>query len=158
MKICSVCSLEQEISEFYFRRGKPRAACKKCTITKNKETITKVAKLRSQRNYRDKNRQELNQKHSDYKKLNRDLCNAQWMKYHAKKLNATPPWLSEDHFKQIKAVYAHAKECELLTGDKYHVDHIVPLQGANVCGLHVPWNLQVLPADINIAKSNRYGQ
>jgi hypothetical protein len=80
------------------------------------------------------------------------------MKYHASKLNATPNWLTQEHHDQIKLIYAHAKECELLTGDKYHVDHIVPLQGENVSGLHVPWNLQVLPADINIKKSNSYGE
>ena len=155
MKTCTACGTEKPISDFYLRYSKPRPECKDCTKAQNKKSITKEAKLRGQRKYRAKNREDLNKKHSEYKKSNRDICNAQWMKYHAKKMGATPSWLTEEHHKQIRQIYAHAKECEMLTGDKYHVDHIIPLQGKNISGLHVPWNLQVLPADINISKSNK---
>jgi hypothetical protein len=64
--------------------------------------------------------------------------------------------LSKLYKEEIKNFYWLAKDLEITSGQKYHVDHIIPLQGDNVCGLHVPWNLQVLPADINLSKGNRY--
>lgn len=77
-------------------------------------------------------------------------------KRRALKLKATPEWLSEDHKQEITNLYWLAQDLQVITGESYHVDHIVPLQGKKVCGLHVPWNLQVLPADINLSKSNKF--
>lgn len=77
------------------------------------------------------------------------------MRYHAEKLNRTPPWLTKEHFKQMHEIYALAKIKEEFTGEKHHVDHIEPLRGKDRCGLHVPWNLQVLTAEENIKKGNR---
>lgn len=72
------------------------------------------------------------------------------------KQSATPVWLTNEQEEQIKAMYQHARDCEVVSGERYDVDHIIPLQGKSVCGLHVPWNLQVLPKDVNIKKGNRY--
>lgn len=91
-----------------------------------------------------------------YRKSNRDKISKWSVERRVRKIQAMPIWLTEEHNRQIGEFYTLAKECEILTGDKYHVDHIVPLKGKNVCGLHVPWNLQVLPADVNIRKGNRY--
>jgi len=65
---------------------------------------------------------------------------------------ATPAWVDLD---SIAAVYDHRAEMERLTGVEHHVDHIVPIRSPIVCGLHVPWNLQVIPAAENWSKSNR---
>lgn len=72
----------------------------------------------------------------------------------ARKSNATPSWLTPQHFKEIGLMHKLARKLEIDTNTKYHVDHIHPLNGKNSCGLHVPWNLQVIPATINIAKNN----
>lgn len=71
----------------------------------------------------------------------------------AKKLRATPKWADK---KAILSIYAEAKRIERETGIKMHVDHIVPLQGVNVTGLHTHTNLQIIPASENIKKSNKF--
>lgn len=86
---------------------------------------------------------------------NKDKNSAKATRYRASKLNATPKWLTKEHNKQIESFYWLAQLQYELTDTKYHVDHIVPLKGKTVCGLHVPWNLQVLEAVDNISKGNR---
>ncbi len=62
---------------------------------------------------------------------------------------ATPPWLTEAHWIQIKEIYAEAERLTKDTGIRHEVDHIVPLSGKTVSGLHVPWNLRAIPAEEN---------
>lgn len=68
-----------------------------------------------------------------------------------KKLNATPPWVNHGN---ILAIFKEREEKNRNERVVYHVDHIVPLQGENVCGLHVPWNLQIITAKENQRKGN----
>lgn len=83
--------------------------------------------------------------------------NAWTAKRRAAKLQRTPLWLTQAHHKQIEQFYWEAAEVSKVVGEFYHVDHIVPLQGKTVSGLHVPWNLQILPAKENLSKGNNHG-
>ena len=86
---------------------------------------------------------------------NPEASRAKTRRYQASKLRACPPWLTHEHHEQILQVYREAEAKTLETGQKHHVDHIFPLKGKNFSGLHVPWNLQVLPAKENLSKNNR---
>lgn len=66
---------------------------------------------------------------------------------------ATPAWADME---KIKAVYARAAKKTRETGESHHVDHIVPLRGKNVCGLHVENNLRVVKAEVNLKKSYKH--
>ena len=77
-------------------------------------------------------------------------------KRRAAKLQRTPPWLTQEHHDQILSKYEERGRLTQETGIEHHVDHIVPLQGDTVSGLHVPWNLQVITATENQQKSNSY--
>jgi hypothetical protein len=92
----------------------------------------------------------------EWQKLNPDKVNASQAKRRANQLKATPSWLTDSQWLEIKNFYALAKKLEKETGIKYHVDHIIPLKGKNICGLHVPWNLQLLTAEQNLVKSNKF--
>lgn len=74
------------------------------------------------------------------------------MKYAAQKRQAVPAWSDSA---RIKEFYFAADFLGMVTGEWYHVDHIVPLQSSQVCGLHVEHNLQVIPGSDNQSKGNR---
>lgn len=87
----------------------------------------------------------------DWKRKNPEWVRAQAINRTRQLKNATPPWLSASQLDDIVAIYTEAKRL----GPGWHVDHIVPLKGDTVCGLHVPWNLRVIPASENLSKGAR---
>lgn len=74
----------------------------------------------------------------------------------AAKRNAVPKWIDEKLKKEIQQFYIEARTKTKDTGTCYEVDHIVPLMGENVCGLHVPWNLRVVTRFENRSKANKF--
>jgi hypothetical protein len=106
--------------------------------------------------YREKNKEKIKQLQKNWAMNNQDKIIANIAKRRAAKMQRTPNWLTEEHRKQIEHIYLEAKMREIETGVRHHVDHIIPLQGKLVSGLHVPNNLCVIPATENIRKRNYY--
>lgn len=73
--------------------------------------------------------------------------------YFTRMYDATPAWLSQEQRDQFHRIYAVARNMRK-RGRCVHVDHIVPLNGKLVCGLNVPWNLQIVDSGVNLCKSN----
>lgn len=146
MKHCNKCNTIKLISEFHKNPTSPtkiHAVCKVCRSEhRKKDYITKKEKVLKQC--------------SEWSKNNRHKVNAKASRRRAAKLNRMLLWGKEKLKPDIDIWYARAKLATLFTGEEYHVDHIVPLQGKNVSGLHVPWNLQLLTKSENSAKGNKH--
>ena len=160
------------VTKRYVSTGQCVDCCKICD--KNNTTY--------KRDYHKKNKTQLNAKNKEWRKSNKAHVKAyndkyrkehpdkvkKWskeyadrnphvakikkIKYRSKRKQATPPWYEKD---LIRQVYTMRDKLSKLWGIDLHVDHIVPLQGKNVCGLHCWDNLQLLEATINVSKSNK---
>jgi len=90
-----------------------------------------------------------------WKAANPNLVIANSKHRRTKHKQATPKWLTQEHKAQIKQFYLDAMLISKVTGVPYAVDHIIPLRGELVSGLHVPWNLAVITREENSKKSNK---
>jgi hypothetical protein len=86
---------------------------------------------------------------------NKDKVKAKTRARQAAKLQRTPSWLTPIHKERMETQYKLASLLSKITGHPWEVDHILPLQGENVSGFHVPYNLQVMPRTLNRSKHNR---
>ena len=132
---------------------------------KNKDKIKARTKLWRKNNpekkrlanaaYKKRNKAKVNNNTKKYKAKNPGVTNANTAKRRAALLQRTPKWLNKEQLKAIQKVYILASEITKNTGVEMHVDHIIPLQGKIISGLHVPWNLQIIPGRLNEAKGNK---
>ncbi len=99
------------------------------------------------------NKAKLANQHAEWAQKNKGKRRDTTSKYKAAKLRATPSWADQQKITQI---YQLAVEIERRTGQRMHVDHIIPLQHPLVCGLHCEHNLQILPGPENESKRNKW--
>lgn len=116
----------------------------------------KIAEKRKIYDLQNKERKRLYDK--EYRSKNKPRLSANKRNRELRKSESSPKWLTKFDLDYIKHIYIQSKELEKLDGIKRHVDHIVPLISDLVCGLHVPWNLQILPASENMSKKNKIVQ
>lgn len=155
MKQCNKCLQYLPISDFHKRKYKNgtvsvQPTCKKCKslICAERYREKKDTILASNAKWREDNIEQMRSIRKAWWEAHPEAPRYYQSVYRASKRRACPPWLSEEQLQEIRDIY---KNCP----PGHHVDHIVPLNGKTVCGLHVPWNLQYLPALENCRKSNR---
>lgn len=155
---CSRCGGVKPREAFAIDRSRPTGVQRTC----------KPCALLYQRAWTAANREKHNEIRNTWRKNN----HAQWLTYfrnwqrsdtgrntayvaarRAAALRATPKWANR---KAIAEIYRRARDLTLRTGITHDVDHIVPLQGRDVCGLHVETNLQILTRVENVRKHLAY--
>ena len=160
MRVCK-CG-ESDLANFYKDKNAKyglRSTCKTCEIKRrmkfaktnpkqtlnNKQTYHKkhIKKISIEREERAKTGY-YTKKQNEWYYRNKSKVIASNAKRRATKLNATIPGYDEE----LREIYKNCPE-------GYHVDHIIPLQGKTVCGLHIPCNLQYLTAEENLKKGNK---
>ena len=118
-------------------------------VRDNKERV-----YAKQKEWRDANRDRVRESNRRSKQKHNARVNATNAQYRAERLQRTPSWLSENDLNEMSNIYAIAKRRSEIEGIQYHVDHIIPLKGKIVSGLHVPSNLQIITWRENITKNN----
>ena len=146
-KPCKKCEKPKGPDGFYVGR----LVCKDCIKERSLAWITNNPEKRAVIVKKSRSASDVWRSYANrWKKLSGDAP-----KRRAAKANRTPTWLSCEDFWMMREAYSLCALRSKITGVKHHVDHVVPLRGKSVCGLHVPWNLQVIPAFENLIKSNK---
>lgn len=138
-------SRKERLSKWRVENKEHFAKVKKVWASKNKDKIkaATTARLLKDPDY-------YNKRNRHYYKNNKSYMLWKSRKYKSDVKQALPPWAN---IKAIADIYRTCTEISKNTGVKHHVDHIVPLKGKTVCGLHVENNLRVITAEENFSKS-----
>jgi len=176
MKTCTYCKVQQGLVAFSKKsanKDKLQPHCKSCAKENNKawreanknevaeyikawQIANKDALMEYQKAHYEENKPKRLAQCKAWQQANPAKVNAISAKRRAAKDTRTPHWLTKEDFVLMEQFYIDAKKLTLSTGILHHVDHIYPLQGKNVCGFHMPSNLQILTAIENMKKSNKF--
>lgn len=163
-KQCCDCQIEKDLESFAKQKAAKdgrQAKCRACSkiahdlwVDQNRDKMAIINKNWRTRNptFREKYKERDRKYALKRAKENPAKANASASAYRAGLRSATPIWVDR---KSLELIYQESIRLSKETGIVHHVDHIVPLKGKTVCGLHVPWNLQVIPAVENLRKGNR---
>ena len=169
IKICVKCQEEKPVSEFHRRGDSYKSYCKICRSLEyfsNKE-----AEQQKRKEHYLNNKDAYIQRSKQWRLANpekKKAWNKVWANNHKDYYamyasfrrdgieQATPGWLTEEDMFLFEEIYHLAKIRREVTGLEWHVDHIIPLKGRLVCGLHTPDNLQVILGNLNRKKSNAW--
>jgi len=143
VQICYNCNIEKQLDQF----------SKHPTGKHGVSTTCKPCKNAYRKSYYEKNKNVEAVKNSKWSKENLDKKRLYTANRRAALISATPLWVN--HI-AIKKIYDEAAFLTRVTGLKYEVDHVIPLNGKNVCGLHIASNLQVLKAEDNRKKAYKH--
>jgi len=148
---CIECMKEDWKIDNEKRKEKPKSEAAKEAgrryYEKNKEAVKARANARP--------KEEVNQYKKKYKQENPELYKALVSVRKRRHRNATPAWITAEQKLAMREMYLQAQKLTKITGERYVVDHIIPLISPDVCGLHVPWNLRVITQEENLKKSNK---
>lgn len=148
---CYECNLTHRRENMRRARiGRPEEikVLKKADYARNREKRMATVKA-----YAKKNKTKINASAADYRKRNPEVHREISATRRARCRNATPPWLTKAMREEIKAMHREASALKDQFGVRFDIDHVVPLDGRVVCGLHVPWNMRVITHDENSTRS-----
>ena len=128
-------------------------SCMECNREKNVTEKVRDYKKRHKKDNLQRYKEYSREYKKEWSKKNPDYFTKYAIKRNKVLKKATPSW---SNINSITVKYKERTAMTGLTGVEYHVDHIIPLQGKNVCGLHIPANLRVIPAKQNRVKSNKW--
>lgn len=130
-------------------------------LEENRKKAREYASLPENKERRKRNFERFVQENPEYYKDHYRRNSERYKEYQARRRQvkyASSSLLTENQIKQMQDIYWLARDLTIINGEPYEVDHIIPIKGEDICGLHVPWNLQVLPRDLNRAKRNKYNE